>query len=54
MSLRNRPTDHAGTDPSTVSLPKRAVELLRTHAETWGRRYVDMRVDARTGTRDED
>ena len=39
--------DPAPTDGFLATLTRR----LRRHADTWGRRYVEMRVDARTGRR---
>ncbi len=54
MSLKNRPTGGTGASPLSPipSTLERAVELLRTHVRTWPARYVEMRVDARTGDRD--
>ncbi|WP_254765091.1 hypothetical protein [Natrinema marinum] len=40
--------DHAPTD----GLIAAARESFRTHALTWARRYVEMRVDARTARRE--
>lgn len=39
--------DPAPTDGVFASV----LRSVRTHVETWGRRYVEMRVDARTGRR---
>jgi len=39
--------DPAPTDGFVAKLTR----PIRRHVETWGRRYVEMRVDARTGRR---
>ncbi|MDS0280664.1 hypothetical protein [Haloarcula onubensis] len=39
--------DPAPTDGIVATL----TDTLRRHADTWARRYVEMRVDARTGRR---
>ena len=39
--------DPAPTDGGFASV----LRSIRTHLETWSRRYVEMRVDARTGRR---
>ncbi|WP_408957349.1 hypothetical protein [Natrinema sp. 74] len=36
--------DHSPTDGLIAAV----LEALRTHVRTWARRYVEMRVDART------
>jgi len=45
---RGSSVDAAPTD----GLVSRALAGLRTHVRTWPRRYVEMRVDARSGPRD--
>ncbi|MDF9744197.1 hypothetical protein [Natrinema salsiterrestre] len=40
--------DRAPTDGLVATV----LEPLRTHVRTWADRYVEMRVDARTGSRD--
>ncbi|ELZ17654.1 hypothetical protein [Natrinema limicola] len=40
--------DHAPTD----GLIPTVLEALRTHSETWAARYVEMRLDARLGSRE--
>jgi hypothetical protein len=46
MSLQSNP---AAVDPSPEDGPllRRLAAKLRRHVEEWGRRYVEMRVDAR-------
>ncbi|WP_324663575.1 hypothetical protein [Haloarcula sediminis] len=40
-------TDPAPTDGAFASV----LRSIRAHLDTWSRRYVEMRVDARTGRR---
>lgn len=46
MSLQSRAPTDADARPEGVSLLDRATAKTRRHFEQWGRRYVEMRVDA--------
>ena len=48
MSLQNSAPTSADSQSEDASLLARATAKLRRHVERWGRRYVEMRVDART------
>ncbi|GAB7094235.1 hypothetical protein JCM30237_13870 [Halolamina litorea] len=46
MSLQNRAPTDADAPPEGASLFGRVSAKTRRHLERWGRRYVEMRVDA--------
>jgi len=46
-------SDSSSVDPApTNGLVSRAIAGLRSHVRTWPRRYVEMRVAARSGRQD--
>jgi len=48
MSLQKGAPHNVDAQSEERSLLRRFVAKLRRHVERWGRRYVEMRVDART------
>ncbi|NHX35220.1 MULTISPECIES: hypothetical protein [Halolamina] len=48
MSLQNSAPTNVDPQSEDTSLLGRVAAKVRRHVERWGRRYVEMRVDART------
>jgi hypothetical protein len=46
MSLQNSPPAAVDPSPDEASLLARLTAKGRRHLERWGRRYVEMRIDA--------